>query len=207
MTPWHEDANNERARMTTASAVANGLHGAMLLARGRVDGLRLMASDSAGAARSFWAVALCLPGDLFLMLTEWAKAGMPPTIILPPDPAHALGLRIATFLVGWLGFAALSHGLAVGLGRGELWPRYIAAWNWCNVIQQLLLVAAGVIALVGAPDFVTETVGLVVIGWSLWLEWFTARHALRLGILPAASLVSLDVLIGWVLAGATGGLG
>jgi hypothetical protein len=186
--------------MSTASAVANGLQGALLLARGRVEGLRFMAPDRAFATRSFWAIALCVPGDLFLMVTDWAKAGIPPTIQLPSDPGHKLGLRLATFLIGWLGFAVVSHGLVAALERGELWARYIAAWNWCNVVQQLLLVAVGALALIGVPDLVTETLGLVVFGWSLWLEWFTARHALRLGGLAAASVVGLDLLIGWFLA-------
>ncbi|HKM64075.1 MAG TPA: hypothetical protein VJY39_16460 [Acidisphaera sp.] len=189
--------------MSTGSAVTNGLQGALLLARGRAEGLRFIAPDRAFAARSFWAIALCIPGDLFLMLTDWAKAGIPPSIELPPDTGHVVGLRLTTFLVGWLAFAVLSHGLVAALERGELWARYIAAWNWCNVVQQLLLVAVGAIALVGVPDVVTETLDLAVFGWSLWLEWFTARHALRLGGLAAASVVGLDVLIGWFLATVT----
>ena len=193
--------------MSTTSAVTNGLQGALLLARGRVEGLRYIAPDRAFAARSFWAIALCIPGDLFLMLTDWAKAGIPPSIELPPDPAHALALRLLTFLIGWLAFAVLSHGLVFALERRELWARYIAAWNWCNVVQQFLLVAAGAIALIGAPGLVVQTIELAVFGWSLWLEWFTARHALRVGGLAAASVVGLDVLIGWLIATVTVGGG
>ena len=40
---------------------SSGLHAALLLARGRADGLRFVEADMAGAARSFWAMALAVP--------------------------------------------------------------------------------------------------------------------------------------------------
>ena len=64
--------------MSIASAVANGVQGALLLARGRVDGLRYVEADMAGAARSFWAMAICLPAFVCLRLLAWTEAGTPP---------------------------------------------------------------------------------------------------------------------------------
>ena len=56
-------------------------------------------------------------------------------------------------------------------------------WNWCNVVQYLLLVLAGLPLLLGAPDWIDQTAGLVALGWALWLEWFAARVAAgRVGI-------------------------
>ena len=70
------------ARLGTA------LHGALLLARGRPDGLLLIlappTAEMAVAARSFWAMALCLPAFLCLHLLDWADGGM------PAEPARAL---------------------------------------------------------------------------------------------------------------------
>jgi hypothetical protein len=54
--------------MSIAASVTSGLHGALLLARGRADGLRYVEDDMAGAARSFWAAAICIPAFLCLRL-------------------------------------------------------------------------------------------------------------------------------------------
>ena len=97
------------------------------------------------AARSFWAVAVCLPAFLCLHLLDWATGGM------PPAPAQELPLDLLGYVIGWAGFALLSHWLAGLIGRGSLWPRFITVWNWCNVVQYLMLVAAGLLALLGLP--------------------------------------------------------
>jgi hypothetical protein len=184
------------------AALSNGLQAAFLLVRGRADGLRFVDADARAVARSFWAIALCLPADLCVQLIGWATAASPERPVLPPHGAHTLVLQMLVFVIPWLGFAVLSHGAARLLGRETLWPRYIATWNWCSVAQVLLLVAAAVTTLADAPDWVSQTAELVVFGWSLWLEWFVARVALRVSAITAAGLVGLDVLIWFVVSAA-----
>ena len=73
--------------MSTIGGVATGLQAALLLARGKPDGLTLLASDAepalATAARSFWAAALCLPAFVCLQLIDLAQEPR-----LPPHAAH-----------------------------------------------------------------------------------------------------------------------
>ena len=82
-------------------------------------------------------------------------------------------------------------------------PRYIAAWNWCNVVQYLMLVVAALPELLGLPDPVSQLFWLVAMGWALWLEWFTTKLALDIHGVPAAGLVAMDVAIGLFLVGLT----
>jgi len=180
--------------VTVAGAVTSGLHAALLFARGRSDGLRYVEADMAGAARSFWAMAICLPAIVCLRLMTWVQYG------LPPDAGHAIGLDIMGYVVGWLGFALLSFRLAPLFGCGSRWPRFIAAWNWCNVIENLLLVLGGIPGLLGVPPVFDEAAQIFAIGWALWVEWFATRQALGTSGLVAASLVVLDQLIGLLLA-------
>jgi len=184
--------------VSVADAVSSGLQAALLLARGRVDGLRLVENDLAGAARSFWAVAVCLPAFICLRLLDWTESG------LPASPAHDFIADLLFYAIGWAGYALLSRPVVELLGRGASWPRYIAAWNWCNVIQYFLLVAAGLPELLGAPDWLSQAAQLVALGWALWLEWFAARAALEIPRLPAAGLVALDLALGLLLAGLNG---
>jgi hypothetical protein len=185
--------------------VGTALHGAFLLARGRADGLLLISAppeaEMAVAARSFWAVAVCLPAFLCLHLMDWAGGGM------PPAPAQSLSLDFMGYIIGWVGFALLSHGLARFMGRGALWPRFITAWNWCNVVQYLMLVAAGMPALLGLPAPLSQTAWLVAMGWALWLEWYATRLALSIPGGQAAALVGLDFALGLFLVALTGTAG
>ena len=181
------------------------LHGALLLARGRPEGLLLITAppeaETAVAARSFWAMALCLPAFLCLHMLDWADDAV------PPEPARALVLDLLGYVIGWVGFALLSHRLAGNLGRSRLWPRFITAWNWCNVVQYLMLVTAGLVSTLELPDLLLQTVWLVATGWALWLEWYATRLALSLPGGPAAAMVGLDLALGIFLTGITGTAG
>ena len=182
--------------------LGTSLHGAFLLACGRPDGLALIAAppdeEMAVASRSFWAAAVCLPAFLCLHLLDWATGPM------PAEPGHSLLLDLLGYVIGWTGFALLSHRLAESMGRAALWPRFIATWNWCNVIQYLMLVAAGLPAILDLPPLLTQTAWLVAMGWALWLEWYATRLALVLPGGAAAAMVGLDFSVGLFLVGLTG---
>ena len=106
-------------------------------------------------------------------------------------------------MIGWAGFALLSRPLVAMLGRSARWPRFIAAWNWCNVAQYCLLMAACVPELAGAPVWMQQAAGLVALGWALWLEWYATRLALEIAPVQAAGLVLVDVVIEMLIAGTT----
>ena len=180
--------------MTVASSVASGLHAALLLARGRADGVRLLTDDMAEARRSFWASIVCLPAFVCLRLLSWRSG------TLPADPAHAFALDLLCYAIGWIGFALLSWRLANAFGLAARWPRCIALWNWCNVVQYLLLVVFSIPGLLGAPPALDQAAQIFALCWALWLEWFAFRLTLAIGVVPAAGLVALDLAIGVVLA-------
>ncbi|SRR5579875_192211 len=185
------------AALAALGSVGAGIQGAVLLAQGRRDGLRYVEPGLEGARRSFWAVLICLPMFAALRYAEWAHG---------PVPVHAGALDVLGYLIGWAGFALLSQPLAAAIGREGRWFGFIAAWNWCNVVQYVLLLAAAVPGLLGAPPWVRQTAGLVAIGWAVWLEWYAARLTLDVGPLAAAALTCLDLLIGLALSGAIAAL-
>ena len=176
--------------------VQAGLRGAFMLARGQAHGLMLVEESPQGAARSFWAAAICLPGFLALRLLAWSAGG---------PPARGVGFALAAELVGyaiaWAGFALASHALAQAAGRTKEWPHFLAAWNWGNVVQYTVLVALTLPAALGLPDFLAYGLGLAAFGYALWLEWFIARQALRIGAGRAMVFVLLDLLLGVFIGG------
>lgn len=181
--------------------VLSGVQAALLLARGRPDGIGGVAARPRAVVESFWAIALCLPAFLCLRLVDWLQDGF------PVHPAHDVTRELIFYLLGWLLFVELSRPLAAAFGKDERWPLFIAVWNWCNLVQYLLLVVAAIPALLGAPAIVSQTVSLVAIGWALWLEWFAARVTLDVNGLAAMTIVVLDLGVGIILALVTQALG
>jgi hypothetical protein len=185
--------------------LGTSLHGAFLLARGRPDGLLLLLAPPDGelatAARSFWAAALCLPPFVCLHLLDWLDGSA------SVHPIRAMLQDLTGYALGWVGFAVLSHALAGRIGRIELWPRFITAWNWCNVVQYLMLLAAAVPDVLQLPAELSQATWLVAMGWALWLEWYATRLTLALGGFAAAMLVATDFLLGVFLVVLTNGIG
>lgn len=182
--------------------VAAGLQAALQLARGRPEAVLLVGGGEEGmtaARRSFWAAAICTPAFVGLHLLEHRGAAGP--------GLRALAIDILGFAIGWIGFALASHRVAGMLGRAVLWPRFITLWNWCNLLQYLMLTAAALSALVGLPDWIGQTAWLVALGWAMWLEWFMTRVSLALSGAVAVAMVALDVAIGLLVAGGVGSPG
>jgi hypothetical protein len=181
--------------MRITATVGSGLHAALLFARGRSDALQFVEADLAGARRSFWALPVGLPAIVCLRLMTWVGHGV------PAQAGHAIGLDLMGYVVGWLGFAVLSYHLVPMFGCGPRWPRFMAAWNWCNVVENLLLVVGGIPGLLGVPPMLDEAAQIIAVGWALWIEWFAIKESLGTTALPAAFLVVLDQLIGLFLVG------
>jgi hypothetical protein len=176
--------------------IVAGLAGALLLARGRAEGLSLVESSPAGAWRSFVAALICLPALLGIRFFSWAAFGTP-----AGGMPRALIAELTAYAIAWVGFALLSLPLAQGWGREASWPRFIAAWNWTNMVQYALMLVLTVPAALGLPPVVTQALTLGGIGYAFWLEWFVARHALGVAGGRAAALVGLDLALGLFLAG------
>ncbi len=170
--------------------------GATLLARGRPEGIVLMESTPSGAWRSFIAAAICLPAFLALRFFGWAQAGAGVEVLGRP-----LLAEIITYALGWLLFPLISLFVADLWGRGAAWPRFIAGWNWINIIQYLLWLALAVPVALGASGLLLQGLTLACFGYLVWLEWFTVRVGLGLTGSRATAVVFLDLLIGVFLTG------
>lgn len=106
--------------------------------------------------------------------------------------------------------AVISHFIARLWGREALWLRFATAFNWSRfaivcVFALMLMITAVLIGIGVSSDSAAELLVLVVSFYSLWLEWFIARHALRLAG-GRAVLIVLAMNIGTFLLLAVPGL-
>ena len=170
-----------------------GLRGVLMLARGQAHGAMLIEDTPGGGARSFWSAAICLPGFLALVFLDWAEG--PPAA----GVAHAFLVHLIAQAGGWAGFAVASQALAQAAGRGPEWPHFIAAWNWANVVQYLLLLAVSLPPLLGLPQPLASALAVATLGYQLWLVWFLAKTTLRSRGL-AIAVLGLDLVVGVAVA-------
>ncbi len=174
-------------------AIAAGLQGAWLMARARPSGLLLFETTPAGAARSFLALAFCLPVNLVLRLP--APTGSAISL-------RALLLEVLGFFIIWFGFLLVSHRLASAIGREAQWPRFLAAWNWSQVVQYAALLLVTVpLEVLGVHAGIGQALGLAVFGYAVWLEWYVVRLSLGLPGVGAAGFVLIDLAITLIVSG------
>ena len=178
------------------SALLNwpSLTGALRLAWGRPDGVERFHNDRRSAARSFWAAAVAFPFYAATVVLSWQQDRWPTAV------GHAAALEALIYLVSWAGYAVISHSLLGAMGLQQRWPRFIAVWNWVNVVQYILLLLATVPGAAHAPGMLTETCLLVAQGWAIWLEWYAIRLSLDVSGLQAALIMAPDVLLGLFIA-------
>jgi hypothetical protein len=181
--------------------ITAGLVGAFLLGRGRREGLALMEGTPDGAWRSFAAALICLPAFLAVRLFAWGSLGMP-----EGGFPRALAAELIGYVIAWTAFALISLGFAQGWDRVAAWPRFIAAWNWTNVVQYAVLLLLMLPGALGLPAGLAQVLTLVGLGYAIWLEWFVTRHALGVEGGRAAALVGVDLALGLFLGGLIGSL-
>jgi len=162
-----------------------------MLARGRAAGLAAFENTLPVAAYSFRAAAICLP--VFMFFKDQTST--------PDDVVLTLFVDLLLFAASWAGFALASLYLARALGVAEAWPRFIAAWNWSAVVQYLALAVLSLPGLLLGRGGLLDLGGLLALFFAVWMEWFVARHALRLSPLGAAGFVALDLGIAVFLGG------
>jgi hypothetical protein len=172
-----------------------GIRGALMLARGRPEGIMLMPLAADAAARSYWAVLFCLPLFMVIRLISGTV----------PLTGRGVTAEVIGFVVGWAGYGLATLPMAIASGQGAFWPRFLATWSWVSLFQYCAIV---VISLVAAlmPDWMGQGINLAGLGYLLWLQWFSTGLALRVGGRAAAGLVLLDLIIGFMLSGFVTGL-
>lgn len=154
-----------------------------------------------GAWRSFAAALICLPAFLAVRLFAWGSVGAPAGGFLRALTAELIGYAIA-----WSAFALISLAIVQSWGRIAAWPRFMAAWNWTNVVQYVVLLVLTLPGAVGLPAGPSQVLTLVGLGYAVWLEWFVARHALGVDGGRATVLVVMDLVLGLFLGGLIGSL-
>lgn len=176
--------------MIPAQEVVASLYGAYRLARFDPGGLRFFNDSMVGFWRSFFAAALVLPFYLVLLLVRHA------TSMGHVAAARFYAIELIAYVIAWVAFPLLMVSFAKVLDRERFYLRFIVAYNWAAVLQNLVYLPITILAAGGVlSQSAANTVGLVVLGLIVVYVWYIARVALEIEGGKAASVVGLDFLL------------
>ena len=176
--------------MAPLSEIIRSLYGALHLARGDTSGMAFFNATEQGFWRSFTAAILIAPLFALLLTIRYHvnEAGV--------SLLRFTAIETIAYVVSWVAFPLLLFHLTDILGIGHRFIRYIVAYNWASVLQNLLylpfalLVEAHLVQGAGSTFF-----GIILFGLVLLYTWFVTRTALEVTNLLAAGLVMIDLVL------------
>jgi len=163
----------------------NLLRAIIEIATGRARGLERFGATPRDFLRSLY-VLMAVPGISILVLMGRRGLGVALAVLL-------------LLLCALLAPPVISHAMARLWGREAEWLRFAVAFNWSRfavlAVFAIALMAISVLIGLGMPP---ESAGQVMVagmsGYSLWLEWFIARHGLRISAGRAlATVLAINV--------------
>ena len=169
--------------MITLAEMLRGLSGAARIVRFDASARDWFDGSLAAARRSFWAALLALPFDLLTRII--------------PSPADPRGFDPAPdllgYVIGWTAYPLAAWHIARALGLSANYPRYLAAYNWLNLVQLALFAPlSALIRLSGDTGDAAAIVGIGINGLSAAYAYYTARVMLAAAPPQAFGLVVVD---------------
>lgn len=168
--------------------IGRSLTGALRLARLDGGGMGSFNLSIEGFWRSFFAAVIVAPG--YALLVAQKLATWPGHV----DPALAVLIEAAAYVLTWAAFPLAAIFLTLLLGLSRNYVALIVATNWAEVVQFGLFLVATVLA-AALPPGLREPVLVLAIGAILLYEWFVARTALATTGGVAAGIVVVDLLL------------
>ncbi len=176
--------------MLITSEVLRSLFGALILARFDCRGLKYLDNTITSFWRSFIAAVIIFP--LFLILVSIRFD----TLSLNSGAIRYFSLDICAYFISWLAFPLLIDKLSYSIGRERRFLRFMVAYNWSMVPQNILYTIIIILSYMELlSDNVTNTLILLILMWTFAFTWFVAREALEISTLGAIGIVMIDFLL------------
>lgn len=180
--------------------VSNGMYGAWRLAR--LDPAAMAWFDRSHNAvwRSFWAAAIAYPGLILVVMLrldaeQWTAA----------EALRILLVESIGYVASWAAFLLVILPFCHWLERDEQSLDFVIAYNWSQVLQTALSIAA-LLAVKALPEPLAGLIALAIVLAQLGYEWFIARTALEAGGVAATVVVLIDLVLSQVVSQVTQGL-
>jgi hypothetical protein len=192
--------------MLSSGEIARGSQGAVKFLWSDVTAPFHFDNTAEGCLRSFQVMVLAAPVYAFYLVIHYMEVN---TVA---DGGEILLVEFLRYVVDWLLYPVLFYEIARRRRWLDRYPRYIAALNWSNLPQVILLLVGGSLASLAPPVGVPLLIGLQVVFFywfmmvtrlTLATDWLNAAVLLAVNVLPSYFLsVLVDRLLGVSIPGA-----
>ena len=147
-----------------------------------------------GFWRSFYAAALVAPLVIAMLAVQYSH------VALAAPAWRIVSIETVKYVMLWVAFPMVMVGLARALKRTEAYIRYIVAYNWATVWQNVVFVPVLMVLETGlvaghAADLVRYGAMAAVLAYI----WVVTRIALGVGSGMAALLVGVDLALSYAI--------
>jgi len=165
--------------MISTQELVRSIYGAWRLARLDPGGMQAFDGTLAAFWRSFYAALLLAPAYAVLIANAESEAASSVSL------GRLVVVESCAYVIGWTAFPLLMLYLSRMLGRETRYFAYITAYNWAQVIAMAAVLLGQFVILALLPRPAQMLVGMLILGFVLFYEWFIARTALSLSGLAA----------------------
>ncbi len=139
---------------------------------------------------SFYSALIALPAYIiliFLNFPEWLTNLSGVRIIIVESSAYA---------IGWVVFPLIMISLTDRLNRFNFYYRFVAAWNWANLLQVILFLSVSTLIETGIiPAQIAGFVSLIAVTTILFYQGYIATVALEIRAPIAFIIIAIDFIL------------
>jgi hypothetical protein len=175
---------------------ARALYGAYRLASLDSTGMDYFRNTRGAFWRSFNAALIIAPFYAGLLFMRYTMGEISTTAL------RFISIEAISYIIAWVAFPVVVDFLITAMGRREKYIRFIIAYNWAAVLQNLLYLPLAMLSVNGVlPPSSAGFLGLVILVLFMVYIWFITKIALDIPGGWAATIVAIDFTLSLLING------
>jgi hypothetical protein len=175
---------------------ARALYGAYRLASLDLSGMDYFRNTRGAFWRSFNAALIIAPFYAGLLFMRYTMGEVSTTAL------RFISIEAISYVIAWVAFPVVVDFLITAMGRREKYIRFIIAYNWAAVLQNLLYLPLAMLSVNGVlPPISAGFLGLIILMLFMVYIWFIIKVALDISGGRAATIVAIDFTLSLLING------
>jgi hypothetical protein len=175
---------------------ARALYGAYRLASLDSAGMDYFKNTRGAFWRSFNAALIIAPFYAGLLLMRYQMGEV------SASPLSFISIEAISYIISWVAFPVVVDLLITAMGRRERYIRFIIAYNWASVLQNLIYLPMAMLSVNGILSSGNAGIlGLTILVLFMVYTWFITKTALDIPGGRAATIVAIDFALSLLING------
>ena len=175
---------------------ARALYGAYRMARLDPTGMDYFRNTRGAFWRSFNAAIIIAPFYAGLLLMRYQIGE------ISASAFRFFLVEVISYIIIWVAFPVVVDLIVTAMNRREKYIRFIIAYNWAKVLQNLIYLPVAILTINGIlSQSNAGLVGLVMLIFFMLYTWFITKTALEIAGGRAATIVAIDLSLSLLING------